>query len=116
MFSRLSVSRKIQVLGLVPLAIFLLLFFAYLLPVFGTRFMDAKKEGARNVVDMGYSFFADLEARVKKGELSQEQAQAQGRAGIMSMRYEGNNYLWIGDRNIVERYVSIIGHNEGVAN
>ncbi len=95
MFSRLSVSRKIQVLGLVPLALFLLLFFAYLLPAFGTRFMDAKKEGAKNVVDLGYHLLAGLESRVKKGELSLEQAQAQGRAGIMSMRYEDNNYLWI---------------------
>jgi len=95
MFSRLSVSRKIQVLGLVPLALFLLLFFAYLLPVFGTRFMDAKKEGARNVVNLGYHLLAGLESRVQKGELSLEQAQQLGRSGIMSMRYEGNNYLWL---------------------
>jgi len=95
MFSRLSVSRKIQVLGLVPLALFLLLFFAYLLPVFGTRFMDAKKEGAKNVVDLGYHLLAGLESRVQKGELSLEQAQQLGRTGIMSMRYEDNNYLWL---------------------
>ena len=95
MFSRLSVSRKIQVLGLVPLALFLLLFFTYLLPVFGARFMDAKKEGARNVVDLGYHLLAGLESRVQKGELNLEQAQQLGRSGIMSMRYEDNNYLWL---------------------
>jgi methyl-accepting chemotaxis protein len=95
MFNRLSVSRKIQVLGLVPLTLFLALFFAYLLPAFGTRYLEAKQQGARNVVDTAYSFLASLESRVQKGELSLEQAQAQGRATLLAMRYEGNNYLWI---------------------
>ncbi len=95
MFSRLSVSRKIQVLGLIPLGLFLLLFYAYLLPAFGTSFMEGRKQGAQNVVDMGYNFLADLDARVKAGELTLEQAQAQGRAGIMAMRYDKSNYLWI---------------------
>ncbi len=95
MFSRLSVSRKIQVLGLAPLGLFLLLFFAYLLPVFGTRYLEAKKEGARNVINLGYTYLAGLEARVQKGELTLEQAQQQARTGLMSMRYEGDNYLWI---------------------
>jgi methyl-accepting chemotaxis protein len=94
-FSRLSISKKIQVLGLVPLALFLLLFFAYLLPAFGTRYLEARKEGVRNVVELGYHYLAGLEARVKAGELSLEQAQQLGRAGILAMRYEGDNYLWI---------------------
>jgi methyl-accepting chemotaxis protein len=95
MFSRLSISRKVQILGLLPLGLFLLFFFAYLLPLFGTRYLDARKEGARHVVDMGYHFLSGLESRVQKGELTREQAQLQGRAGILSMRYEGSNYLWI---------------------
>ncbi|MCE1204688.1 MAG: methyl-accepting chemotaxis protein [Holophagaceae bacterium] len=95
MFGRLSISRKIQLLGLAPLTLFLLLFFAYLLPVFGARYLDSRKEGARSVVDMGYHLLADLEARVQKGELDRNQAQQQGRAALMAMRYEGSNYLWI---------------------
>jgi methyl-accepting chemotaxis protein len=42
---------------------------------------------------------------VKKGELNQEQAQAQGRAGILAMRYEGDNYLWIASPG-----ARIVGH------
>ena len=95
MFSRLSISRKVQVLGLLPLVLFLLFAFGYLLPLFGARYLESRKEGARNIVDMGYHLLAGLESRVQKGELTREQAQQQGRAGILSMRYEGNNYLWI---------------------
>ena len=95
MLKRLSVSQKIWALGMTPLVLFLLFFFAYLLPVFGTRYLEAKKEGARNVVDLGYHLLAGLEARVQKGELTLEAAQQLGRSGILSMRYEGNNYLWI---------------------
>ena len=95
MIKRLSVSRKIQLLGLVPLGIFLLLFFAYLLPAFGNRYMEGKKEGAKNVVDIAYHLLSGLESRVQKGELTREQAQQLGRASLLSMRYEGNNYLWI---------------------
>jgi methyl-accepting chemotaxis protein len=88
-----------------PLTLFLVLFYAYLLPAFGTRYMEAKQQGARNVVDMGYSMLTALDSRVRKGELNLEQAQAQGRAAVLSMRYEDNNYLWIASPG-----ARIVGH------
>jgi methyl-accepting chemotaxis protein len=95
MFKQWSVSRKVQALGLVPMALILLLFFAFLLPLFGARYLAARKEGARHVVDLGYSLLAGLEARVQKGELTRDQAQQQARASLLALRYEGNNYLWL---------------------
>ena len=95
MFKRLSIYRKTLALGLAPLGIFLLVVYAYLLPAFGRRYLEARKDGARQVVETAFNLVQGLEARVQKGELTREQAQQQATGDVLAMRYDGDNYLWI---------------------
>ena len=95
MFKRLSIYRKTLVLGLAPLGIFLLVVYAYLLPAFGRRYLEARKDGARQVVETAFNLVQGLEARVQKGELTREQAQQQATGDVLAMRYDGDNYLCI---------------------
>jgi methyl-accepting chemotaxis protein len=91
----MTIYRKILTLGCIPIAIFIALFYAYILPGFGDRYMEARKLGAQQVVEMAYTYLEAAEARVKAGELPLEQAQKEATAAIMKMRYGGDNYVWI---------------------
>jgi methyl-accepting chemotaxis protein len=91
----LTIYRKILALGCTPIAIFIAVFYAYVLPSFGGRYMEARKLGARQVVEMAYTYLQAQDARVKAGELPLAQAQKEATAALMKMRYGGDNYAWI---------------------
>lgn len=91
----LTIYRKILLVGCIPIAIFVLVFYVFVLPGFGDRYMEARKIGAKQVVEMGYSYLAAIDGRVQKGELSLEDAQKQAIRTLMDMRYAGDNYVWI---------------------
>jgi methyl-accepting chemotaxis protein len=91
----LTIYRKILILGCLPIVIFIAMFYAYVLPGFGDRYMEARKLGAKQVVEMAYTYLQAEDARVKAGELPLEQAQKEATAALMKMRYGGDNYVWI---------------------
>ncbi|MFZ1614093.1 MAG: methyl-accepting chemotaxis protein, partial [Holophaga sp.] len=90
-----SLSGKVLVLALLPLALLVAGTLFYLLPVFGETFMQARKDAVRQVVEAAVSVLAAQEAKVKAGTLSRGDAQQRALEILQALRYEGSNYVWI---------------------
>ncbi|ATG42783.1 methyl-accepting chemotaxis sensory transducer with Cache sensor [Phaeobacter piscinae] len=56
-----------------------------------------------NIIDTSISLLADLEAQVQSGDLTADEARAQGREVIEKIRFETSGYLFAFDQNLVVR-------------
>jgi len=90
-----SLSSKVLALSLLPVALFILFFGAYVLPTLHGSVMRAKQQGVKQVVDLAMTMLEAQEAKVRAGGQPLEATQARSREVIGSLRYDGTNYLWI---------------------
>jgi len=98
MFDRIglrSLSFKILLLSLVPVALFLALFFLYLVPRFRQSALNTKQQGVQYVVQTAMGILDNQVIEVKAGKRTQEYAQTRAKELISSLHFEGKNYLWI---------------------
>ncbi len=58
---------------------------------------DEKRLATKHVVEVAHGVLAAYAKEVDAGRLTQESAQAQAKAMIKGLRYEGQEYLWIND-------------------
>jgi methyl-accepting chemotaxis protein len=70
---------------------------AYTLFDINATMMADRELKTRHIVEVGHSLAAGFEARAKKGEMSDEEARKAAIAAIRTLRYEGQEYLWIND-------------------
>jgi signal transduction histidine kinase len=98
MTARMTVFKKVLLVGLAPVAAFVGLFFAVLLPQFEHQYLQSKKDGAQDVVEMALSLAQAQAARARAGEITQPQAQQATLRAVNAMRYQGGtNYVFILD-------------------
>ena len=57
--------------------------------------LDGREVKTRHIVDLGRTLVAHYQQRESAGSLTREEAQAQARAAIAAIRYDGSEYLWI---------------------
>ncbi len=95
----LTLNKKIVFPGILLIIFFSGFIFFYLLPFMKDNLIREKKIALRQVVDVSISSLEMLQSRYLDGELTKEQAQAEGIRIIKEMRYgpEGKDYLWIND-------------------
>jgi len=98
-FKNWKISTKIMGISIFTIAIILSGIIFYLLPLIENKLMDEKKNMTKNVVDVAYTLVASIEAKVKSGELKQEEAQKRAMNELRNLRYQGNEYFWINDLN-----------------
>jgi methyl-accepting chemotaxis protein len=85
-----------MLLAVLPL---LLLLPSYVLPALREQLYADRVRAVRQLVQAGHGILEAHEARVRAGELSLEQAQAQAAALLGSLRYSGQGYYWLNDLN-----------------
>ena len=90
-----SLSGKMLALSLLPVALFILFFTAYVLPTLYKSVMKAKQTGVRQIVDIAMTMLQEQEAQVRTGKRPLEATQARTKEVIASLRYDQTNYLWI---------------------
>jgi methyl-accepting chemotaxis protein len=56
-----------------------------------------RQDKVRSIVETGHSLVAAIEAKAKAGEISQDEAKAQAKTALKSIRYDGSEYLWVND-------------------
>jgi len=98
MFNRIrlqSLSGKILLMSLLPVVLFLALFFLFLLPRFHEYTLKAKSQGAQFVVESTMGILENQVVEVKAGKRTLEYAQARAKELISTLHFEGKNYLWI---------------------
>jgi len=90
-----SLSSKVLALSLLPVALFILFFGAYVLPTLHGSVMRAKQQGVKQVVDLAMTMLEAQDAKVRAGGQPLEATQHRSREVIGSLRYDKTNYLWI---------------------
>ena len=83
-------------MGVVALPL-LLLQPLYVLPAIRTQLSEDRTRSLRQVVETAYSVLELFEARVRSGELTTLEAQAQAAQQLQQLRYGSNEYFWIND-------------------
>jgi methyl-accepting chemotaxis protein len=94
-FQLTSLAGKMLALSLLPVALFILFFAAYVLPSLRDAVMRSKKEGVRQVVEVAVTLLQEQEAQVRAGQRSLDTAQTRGKEIINALRFDNTNYLWI---------------------
>ncbi|CAM5780872.1 methyl-accepting chemotaxis protein [Castellaniella caeni] len=59
--------------------------------------LKERQDGARQAVETAYGVITYLDAQVKKGALTEDQAKQQAMDAIRGTRYSGQEYFWIND-------------------
>jgi methyl-accepting chemotaxis protein len=90
-----NLSGKILLLAMLPVGLFLLLLFFYILPKVQEAFLNAKREGVKCVVETGMGVLDTMEKEVQAGHMSQDEAQEKAKAMINNLHFAGKNYLYI---------------------
>ncbi len=83
-------------MGVVALPL-LLLQPLYVLPAIRTQLSEDRTRSLRQVVETAYSVLELFEGRVRSGELTTLEAQAQAAQQLQQLRYGSNEYFWIND-------------------
>ena len=90
-----NLSGKILLLAMLPVGLFLLLVFFFMLPRMQEAHLGAKKEGVKYVVEAGLGVIEYMEKEVQAGRLTQAEAQERAKNLINSLHFAGKNYLYI---------------------
>jgi methyl-accepting chemotaxis protein len=92
-------GMRSKVLSLFLAAVVLVLagLLGYFIPVVGDSLMQEKRTATKSSVETAYAVIQYFGEQAAAGTMSQEDAQAQAKAEIKSIRYMGDNYYWIND-------------------
>ncbi len=96
---KLSVRTKIIIIGFVPVFLFLLLKFGYILPSLGRAIYAEKETQTSEMVSIAMSVLDSYYKMETSGQLSREEAQERAKETIKSMTFGEDNrdYYWIND-------------------
>jgi len=92
-FRRLSV--KIVLAAMLPVGLFLLLCFGYVIPRVHAAILGAREDGVRAIVEAAISILRNQEDEVLAGRRTREMAQQRAKALISSITFAGDNYVYI---------------------
>jgi methyl-accepting chemotaxis protein len=90
-----SLVGKVFGTAMIPVALFLVLIAAYVLPTVHGLLLESKKEGLRNLVDGAYAQVNHLAEEARAGHLSREEAQSRAKDLVSTLRYADGNYVYI---------------------
>lgn len=94
-------NQKVMIKIIIPIIIgFIVLLSAFkfiILPSVEETFMEEKRNYLRAVVDANYSLIVGIENEYKEGKISKEEALKKMENIIRTVRFEGNNYLFVFD-------------------
>ena len=109
-----KLSEKIVLHSLVPVGIFLLLLFLFLLPRLHSAVMKAKQDGVRNIIELATGILENQNIEVQAGRRTKEYAQKRAVELIANLHFEGKNYIWIqeaGPRIVHHPNKALVGQN-----
>ena len=92
-----GMRSKVLSLFLAAVLLVLLGLLGYFIPVVGDSLMAEKRLATKSAVETAYSVLAYYGGKESSGALTREEAQAEAKAELRSMRYMDGNYYWIND-------------------
>lgn len=94
MLGNIRLSRKLSAIMAISLC-GLIFITGFGLKALDHNLLSERERQAQNMVEATYSLLDGLQKRVIAQELTQEQAQNEARHAINSIRYAGDEYLWV---------------------
>jgi methyl-accepting chemotaxis protein len=98
-FKNWRIATKIMSISVFTMAVVVAGMIFYIMPLMKSNLMNEKENALKNVVDTTMALAASYEGKVKSGTMKLEDAQRAAAENIKSMRYAGNEYLFIIDMN-----------------
>ncbi|WP_005033140.1 methyl-accepting chemotaxis protein [Holophaga foetida] len=92
-------SRKVLGLSFVPVVLFLVLIFGFIVPRVGSAILQGKRDSMRQVVEVGYGIIQAMDREVQAGRMTRPQAEAGARAMLGSLRFDKTNYFVVQDQS-----------------
>ncbi|MCS6807778.1 MAG: cache domain-containing protein, partial [Bacteroidota bacterium] len=77
--------------GIPPTAVTVL----YFLPFIEQRLMAERRQAVQHVVQSAFSLLREYERRAQRGEIGIKDAQHQAKELLRSIRYKGQEYIWM---------------------
>jgi methyl-accepting chemotaxis protein len=107
-----QLSGKIVLAAMVPVGLFLLLSFGYIMPRVHMSILEARKDGVRNMVEAATSILRGQEEEVLAGRQTREAAQQRAKELVSVISFGGDNYVYIqgpGPTVIVHPRADLVG-------
>lgn len=93
-----SLAGKVLLVGLAPLAAVFLASWFLLVPALEKAFLESRKAEIRALSEAGHTLLASQEALAASGAITREEAQQRAVAMVKAIRFAGNNYFYVFDR------------------
>jgi len=96
----LPINKKLLLI-VALVAIGMVVIFSVSLLKLRDEMMDSRQQKTQSIVETTISIIGHYEKQATSGAISVEQAQDKAKQAIASMRYDGENYAWINDMNVI---------------
>lgn len=93
----MKLSKKLMILSILPILLFSLFSFFYLIPQTKHSIYMEKDAQIRTNVETAYSVLAHFNTLAQNGRMSIYEAKAAALDAIREMRYNGDGYFWVDD-------------------
>ena len=108
-----SLSGKVLLLVLAPLAVVFLASWLGLVPVIERSFLDSRKEYLRHLTETAYGILEGQEAQAKAGVITREEAQQRAVTLLKTIRFGKTGYFYVFTRDLRVVTVPIKPEMEG---
>ena len=99
-FKQWPILAKIMTISVVSITVVSAVVLLLFAPQIERRLLEAKKEGVKNVVDVAFATFAEMDQLARTGQLTLAEAQARAARKLETTRYGDNEYFWINDVDV----------------
>ncbi len=99
-FKQWPILAKIMTISVVSITVVSAVVLLLFAPQIERRLLESKKEGVRNVVDVAFATFAEMDQLARTGQLTLAEAQARAARKLATARYGDNEYFWINDVDV----------------
>lgn len=99
-FKDWKISQKIITLFLTSLVPIILIVLFLLLPRIRSVIIEQKEVQLKQTIEMAVNLIKEYTDRIQSGEFTLEEGQKRAMDRVRQMRFDGNNYIWINDRDI----------------
>ncbi len=99
-FKQWPIMAKIMTISVVSITVVSAVVLLLFAPQIERRLLEAKKEGVKNVVDVAFATFAEMDQLARTGQLTLAEAQARAARKLETTRYGDNEYFWINDVDV----------------
>jgi methyl-accepting chemotaxis protein len=100
-FAHWKIRTKLFTLMLLPIAVFLLMIFLFVIPSNRSDVYEEKRVQTRSLVDTGMSILSFYHQQQLSGVFTQQEAQNRAMEALRAVRYgeDGLDYFWINDQH-----------------